>query len=891
MNETLSPTKSIPEVEGVAHTRLLQEDLLARLESRLAVTPGAVELQVERAHLLAELKRPREAAQVYREAVKSRPPKYPLTSRAYSILPYHGKTLPITVLLLVSPEWGNAPFRKYLDDQTFLTLQIITDYHHPGLSLPPHQLVINCISDADSCRTSLEAAAALLAQTQAPVINSPAYVLATSRESNAQRFASIPGLRTPQIATFSREILAGNTAGAVLKQHGFSFPLLVRAPGYHTGLHFVSVKTPLGLSGALRDLPGDNLSVIEFLDARNADGEIRKYRVMIIDGKFYPAHAAISKDWKVHYFSSTTPELTEYRAEDKAFLENMPQVLGPRAMETLGQMRDALKLDYAGIDFSVGASGEIILFEANATMNVNPPPDNEERLSYRKAPVQKIADAVRTMFFARTFSSQVSTTGSPTQILREFTLRQIEEHLARAPGMVELQIERARLLIEMDRFGDAKDIYLGILVKDPDHLVALNNLGALLNIMGYYKAALQVYRQVVALNPDNLKGRMNLAHTLREAGELDESRSHYETILEQTPDSAEAHSGLSYVLMYLREKEAAWEHHAKGDKKRPTLVVPYSAGKELPRILLLVSPCGGNSPISRFLDKKTFQTTNLVPDFHDLSTPLPPHQLVINAIGDADHCGTSLEPLARLLEQTTMPVINRPDRIQLTGRADNARLLGALKGVITPRIVVLAREILAGSSGPTILESHGLAFPILLRSPGFHEGSHFVRVEKADDLASAVALLPGPKQMAIEYLDARDEDGKIRKYRVMMIDGKLYPLHKAISSQWMIHYYTADMADSPAHREEDEAFLEDMPSVLGRRAVQALERIRTALSLDYAGADFSLGRNGEVLLFEANATMAVPTPDPGEKWDFRRRPVRRIQDAVREMIRSRVHSH
>ena len=169
-----------------------------------------------------------------------------------------------------------------------------------------------------------------------------------------------------------------------------------------------------------------------------------------------------------------------------------------------------------------------------------------------------------------------------------------------------------------------------------------------------------------------------------------------------------------------------------------------------------------------------------------------------------------------------------------------------------------------------------------------HEGGHFLRVESADELASAVARIPGPKLMAIQYLDARDDDGKIRKYRVMMIDGKLHPLHKAISPEWMIHYFSAEMTNSPAHRADDAAFLEDMPGVLGPKAMRALERIRDALGLDYAGADFSLGRDGEILLFEANATMSVPLPEKGEIWDYRRQPVQRIHTAVREMILGRA---
>jgi hypothetical protein len=322
---------------------------------------------------------------------------------------------------------------------------------------------------------------------------------------------------------------------------------------------------------------------------------------------------------------------------------------------------------------------------------------------------------------------------------------------------------------------------------------------------------------------------------------------------------------------------------------RHPLPPPTWRGKQgTPRILIFSSPCGGNSPITRILDKANFQTCHIVPDFYDATEPLPTHDLVLNAAGDADQCGTSLEAIEPLLVQTSRPMLNRPERVQTTGRADNARLLGKLEDVLTPRILILPREVLTGEAGALRLEREGFTFPLLLRSPGFHEGSHFQRVEKADDLAAVAARLPGRNLMAISYLDARDADGKVRKFRAMMIGGKLYPLHKAISREWMIHYATAEMAESAAHREEDAAYLADMPSVLGPRAIAALGRISEALGLDYAGADFSLNRDGQVLLFEANATMSVPVPEKGAQWDFRRPAVERIHAAVREMILSRV---
>ena len=127
-----------------------------------------------------------------------------------------------------------------------------------------------------------------------------------------------------------------------------------------------------------------------------------------------------------------------------------------------------------------------------------------------------------------------------------------------------------------------------------------------------------------------------------------------------------------------------------------------------------------------------------------------------------------------------------------------------------------------------------------------------------------------------------------RKYRVMFIDGVAYPLHLAISAGWKVHYFTADMSRSSAHREEERRFLEDMPGVLGARAIQALGQIRATLGLEYAGIDFGLAPDGSLLLFEANATMVVSAPGPEPMWDYRRDPINRVLRAATQMLLRRA---
>jgi len=127
-----------------------------------------------------------------------------------------------------------------------------------------------------------------------------------------------------------------------------------------------------------------------------------------------------------------------------------------------------------------------------------------------------------------------------------------------------------------------------------------------------------------------------------------------------------------------------------------------------------------------------------------------------------------------------------------------------------------------------------------------------------------------------------------RKYRVMMIDGALYPLHLAISSDWKVHYFTANMASAPEYRAEEGRFLADMAGVLGPRAMTALARIATTLGLDYAGIDFALRNDGAILLFECNANMAIVPPDANPMWDYRRQAINRVIDAAKQMITARA---
>jgi tetratricopeptide (TPR) repeat protein/glutathione synthase/RimK-type ligase-like ATP-grasp enzyme len=471
----------------------------------------------------------------------------------------------------------------------------------------------------------------------------------------------------------------------------------------------------------------------------------------------------------------------------------------------------------------------------------------------------------------------------PRQSAREAALHDLAARIASDPDSASLRFDLACLLTELGRTLEARDAYLDLLAREPSHRLALNNLGTLLHAAGYRTAARTAYGEAVARHPDDPMSRVNLGNVLYEAGEFESAREHFETALRFDPSHAEAHQGLAYVLAELGDQAGAEWHRRKGFADRPIMALPYRGDGPPIRLLLLVSSVGGNIPTRHLLDDRVFQTFVVVPEFYDPKVPLPAHQVVFNAIGDADLAAPALAAAQSLVALTSAPVINLPSAVLATGRSDHARL-SRLPGVVTPATVTLPRELLSSPQAAAAVARHGFRFPLLLRTPGFHTGRHFLRVEGPEALATAVAELPGKELTVIEFLNARGADGKVRKYRVMMIDGELYPLHVAISSHWKIHYFTAEMAESVGHRAEDAEFLENMPAVLGPRAMEALAHIQATLGLDYAGIDFGLSDTGDLLLFEANATMVVNPPEPDERWAYRRPAVERIFAAVRKML-------
>lgn len=220
--------------------------------------------------------------------------------------------------------------------------------------------------------------------------------------------------------------------------------------------------------------------------------------------------------------------------------------------------------------------------------------------------------------------------------------------------------------------------------------------------------------------------------------------------------------------------------------------------------------------------------------------------VLLNLVTDADQNPKVLANLVKLLRPWRGRLINRPEAVLRSTREQVAAACAGLPHVVVPRAV----RIGPGGRAPA-----DFPFPAILRLAGTHSGRVIGVVGGADE--AAARLVKGAQHILTEYRDFRGGDGLYRKYRFFFIGGEIVLRHLLVSDRWNVH--AADRARFM--RPRPELIAEERDAIgYGMQAfphsVRAgLAAIRAAVGLDLFGVDCALSAAGEVILFEANATM------------------------------------
>lgn len=225
--------------------------------------------------------------------------------------------------------------------------------------LPQHDVVFNALSDVALFEDEFSSLMGLVRTlSDRPIINDARGILASQRARLADTLQGIKRLITARVQRVSRDDLLTDTGSDRVD--------LIRPIGTHTGEHFYRCATTSERIEIVKNTPFAEWYVMPFIETRSADGWYRKYRMVCINGQWYPLHLAVSQDWKVHYFSAESQK-AEWIAEQTRFLEHPDEVVGGYS-EVFAEMAERVGLSYFGVDFGFAANGDLVVFEANATM-------------------------------------------------------------------------------------------------------------------------------------------------------------------------------------------------------------------------------------------------------------------------------------------------------------------------------------------------------------------------------------------------------------------------------------------------------------------------------------------------------------------------------------------
>ncbi len=406
-----------------------------------------------------------------------------------------------------------------------------------------------------------------------------------------------------------------------------------------------------------------------------------------------------------------------------------------------------------------------------------------------------------------------------------------------------------------------------------------------------YPEACDLLRKYLHAHPQNAEALVILARAEVGQWHFDMGQALYQQAIALEPARLEAYSGLATLYERTERYELADQTWRQAFEFGALYHRAYTGTAEKPiRILLITSVLAGNIRFMRFLNTDEFEITSIIAESYTPNLILPEHDILFQAIGDPELCVRGVKIAQAIAERSTAPLLNNPLAVAHTGREENARRLSQLENVVTPHTLTFDREKLSGEDAEAFLFSQGFSYPFLMRSPGYFNGRFFEKISCKEDIQRVLAELPGRQIIVIQYIDTMRADGTIRKYRIMGIDKKLYPLHLAISYNWKIHYFSANMGDKQEFRDEEYAYLYHPEQVLGPKVMKALADIVEFMGLDYCGIDFTVNDRDEVVVFEANATMALHLPDNNPQWDYRRQPIQAAMDAAKNLVYSRLGS-
>jgi hypothetical protein len=271
---------------------------------------------------------------------------------------------------------------------------------------------------------------------------------------------------------------------------------------------------------------------------------------------------------------------------------------------------------------------------------------------------------------------------------------------------------------------------------------------------------------------------------------------------------------------------------------------------------------------------------------------IPEHDVAILAVGESDANATLLDALAGAAARWPKPMLNgAPAAIRGLGRDRAPLRLEGCPGLDAPPTLRVTREqlaALAATAAPLHAFLPARDFPIILRPVDSHAGAGLEKLDAHSQIAGYLARHQSAVFYLSPFVDYSGRDGRFRKLRVALVDGRPFIVHMAISDHWMVHYLNAGMAEDVAKRTEEAQMMATFDQGFAARHADAFAAIHAVFGLDYLAVDCAEDHQGRLLVFEADTAMIVHDMDPPDLYPYKAPAMHKLFAAFQAMIAARA---
>lgn len=364
------------------------EEALQLCEQALKLGSTQYEVLYANSLILKGLNQPEEAKVVYKKAIETRVASSPtfLTGR-------HPSQKAEVLIISQDPvlNWALKAFESLhlemnfpgqlagiLNEEyhfTFAFRNSLVNHAHRK-QIPPPNFIINNNANGESLLAT-DGLSEFIAATESfgvPIVNHPDQVIQTTRDASVRCLMDVPSIVLPKTERFCS---AGKSQEALIWEieKQFNYPLITRTLAAQEGKGMTKVDSREALTAVLASNFAENFFVTAFVDSRGGNPFYRKIRAAFVKADMVIVRVDYDTNWNVHgrksdervRFYLENPALL---AQEKQICEDPEKMLGQSAVQSLRAIRSQIPLDIFGIDFDVDATGRLVFYEANATMNL-----------------------------------------------------------------------------------------------------------------------------------------------------------------------------------------------------------------------------------------------------------------------------------------------------------------------------------------------------------------------------------------------------------------------------------------------------------------------------------------------------------------------------------------